>query len=72
MELFVWWRRGFVRSLIAVAAFVGWLAMMRDIRATSLMLLLLAYASPYVLSLPMYYRYRSPAEPIMFVLASVA
>jgi hypothetical protein len=59
---------GLVHSLIAVAASLGWLVMMRDIRATSLMLLLLAYASPYVLSLPMYYRYRSPAEPIMFVL----
>ena len=59
---------GVVRTLIAVAAFCGWLVMTRDIRATSLLLLLLAYAFPYALSLPIYYRYRSPAEPIMFVL----
>jgi hypothetical protein len=59
---------GLLRSLIAAAAFVGWLAMVRDIRATSLMFLLAGYVFPYALSLPLYYRYRSPAEPIMFVL----
>jgi hypothetical protein len=59
---------GAVRTLIAATAFLGWLVMMRDIRATSLMLLLAGYTIPYALSLPIYYRYRSPVEPIMFVL----
>jgi hypothetical protein len=59
---------GLVRSLIAAAAFLGWLAMMRDIRATSLALLVVGYTFPYALSLPIYYRYRAPVEPVMFVL----
>jgi hypothetical protein len=41
---------------------------MRDSRATSLALLVAGYAFPYALSLPIYYRYRAPVEPVMFVL----
>jgi 4-amino-4-deoxy-L-arabinose transferase-like glycosyltransferase len=58
-------------SMIAVAAFVGWFLMRRDLRVTGLMLLLVAYTIPYAISIPFYYRYRFPVEPILFVLAGV-
>ena len=59
---------GLVRTLTALVAVLGWLVMIRDIRASILMLFLLAYSAPYVLSLPIPHRYRVPAEPIVFVL----
>jgi hypothetical protein len=62
---------GLIFRITALTAFAGWLVMLRDYRATSLMLLLAAYTIPYAISLPLYYRYRFPAEPLLFVLAGL-
>jgi hypothetical protein len=58
-------------ALIALAAIIGSLFFIKDIRVASLALLVMGYMFPYVLSLPLYYRYRSSIEPILFVLSGL-
>jgi hypothetical protein len=58
-------------ALIAIAAIIGSLLFIKDIRVASLTLLVTVYMLPYVLSLPLYYRYRSSIEPILFILSGL-
>lgn len=52
-------------TLLAIAGFVvHW----RDARAGGLLVLIAAFAVPYSLAMPFYYRYRMPIEPLVFML----
>jgi hypothetical protein len=52
-------------TLLAIAGFVvHW----RDARAGGIVVLIAAYAVPYSLAMPFYYRYRMPIEPLVFML----
>jgi hypothetical protein len=45
--------------------------MIKDIRANGLMIMLMAYSLTYTLALPVYFRYRTPIEPLVFVLTGL-
>ena len=56
-------------GLISLAALLGGVLMIKDARVLSIFMLMLGYVFPYIISLPLYYRYRSPLEPMLFILA---
>jgi len=58
-------------GLVSLAAITGGLLFIKDLRVASILLLSTAHMVPYIVSLPLYYRYRSPIEPILFVLAGL-
>ena len=58
-------------ALIAIAAIIGSLLFIKDIRVASLTLLVMGDVFPHILSLPLYYRYRSSIEPILFILSGL-
>ena len=58
-------------KLVAIAAILGGLIFIKDTRVATLVLLVGAYMFPYVLTLPLYYRYRSSIEPMFFVLGGL-
>jgi len=58
-------------SLVSIAAIAGGLLMIKDVRVAGLMLIVAGYMVPFILSMPLYYRYRSPIEPMLFVLAGL-
>jgi hypothetical protein len=58
-------------ALIAISAIIGSLLFIKDVRVASLTLLVMGYMFPYILSLPLYYRYRSSIEPILFILSGL-
>ena len=62
--LFGWGRKSAVIIICAVAGFV---LHYHDLRALGAFLFLAVYAIPYGLSLPVYYRYRAPMEPLICV-----
>lgn len=51
-------------------ALIGIVVSLRDRRALALWLLVLAFAVPYVLTMPLFYRYRHPVEPLVALLAA--
>lgn len=58
--------------LITVLAIGGWLLRFRDLRVQILMFLILAYSLPYILSIPLYYRYCFPIQPLLAILAAIS
>jgi 4-amino-4-deoxy-L-arabinose transferase-like glycosyltransferase len=61
---------GIDKRVVALLALIGALITLRNHRARVLTLLALAYAVPYSLASPLFYRYRYPIEPILLLLAS--
>lgn len=59
-------------AVVAGLAGLGLLLAFRDYRVRALALMAFAYSIPYLVSMPYYYRYRYPIEPLMVVLAAVA
>jgi hypothetical protein len=66
---FTWDKLTLIVALLAVA---GWLARFRDLRVQGLMLFVIAYALPYIVSIPLYYRYIFPIQSLMVILAAIA
>ena len=62
---------GWPFRVITVMAFLGLLLRVRDARAAAIVLLLAAYTLPYAVSLPLYYRYRFPVEPLLVVMSGL-
>ena len=58
-------------GVVSIAAILGSLLFNKDNRVVSLAILVVGYMFPYILSLPIYYRYRTPIEPILFVLSGL-
>lgn len=58
-------------DIISIVGILGGLLLIQDTRVASLLLLVAGYTLPYVATLPLYYRYRSPIEPIFFVLSGL-
>lgn len=56
-------------GLISLAALLGGMLMIKDIRILTIFVLVLGYVFPYAIFLPLYYRYRSSIEPLLFILA---
>jgi hypothetical protein len=67
--LFYW---GILETVIAFLAVIGAIMLFQDIRSRAVIFLLAGLAAPYVISQPIYYRYRYPAEPLFILLASGA
>jgi hypothetical protein len=63
-----WRYLGFVTAIAFIVAII----MLKNQRTKVLTLLILAYAFPYTLSAPIYYRYRYPVEPLLFVLVGLS
>ncbi len=57
-------------AIISVFFFAGAVTAAGNRKARILLLLVLAYASPYFLAMPWWYRYRYPIEPVIIVVAS--
>jgi len=51
-------------------ALLGAVVSFRDHRTVALLLLVLAIASPYLLTVPLFYRYRYPVEPLLALLGA--
>jgi 4-amino-4-deoxy-L-arabinose transferase-like glycosyltransferase len=62
-----WGRR---QSLVALLAFLGAVLSLRNRRARALIPLILAYAIPFSLAAPWFYRYRYPIEPLLLLFAA--
>jgi hypothetical protein len=58
-------------GLLSLTAFLGSLLYIKDVRIAGISFLVVVYMLPYVTSLPLYYRYRSPIEPLFFTLAGL-
>ena len=77
LKMIVWKANAFLSfgeirlALIAIAAIIGSSLFIKDIRVASLTLLVMGYMFPYISSLPLYYRYRSSIEPILFILSGL-
>ncbi len=77
LKMMVWKANAFLSfgeirlALIAIAAIIGSSLFIKDIRVASLTLLVMGYMFPYISSLPLYYRYRSSIEPILFILSGL-
>lgn len=55
--------------VVSIVAIAGSLSRINDVRVAGFMLIVASYMVPFISSLPLYYRYRSPIEPMLFVLA---
>jgi hypothetical protein len=58
-------------SLVSLTAFIGGSLFIKDVRIFGILVLVVGYMAPYVVSLPLYYRYRSPIEPMLLVLSGL-
>lgn len=68
-----WWYLGLVplTGVISLLGFGGVLVTFKDHRARTLALMMLAYAVPYLVTLPLFYRYRYPIEPLVALFSAV-
>jgi hypothetical protein len=55
-----------------ILAIIGSFLALQDPRARAVVLLALGFSAPYVLTQPIYYRYRYPIEPLFLLLAAFA
>ncbi|NOZ67844.1 MAG: glycosyltransferase family 39 protein [Deferribacteres bacterium] len=60
---------GWKAAIISVFFFAGAVITARNTKVRILLLLILAYASPYFLAVTWWYRYRYPIEPVILVVA---
>jgi hypothetical protein len=60
---------GWKIGIISMLFFISTLEILSNKRVRTLVLLILAYASPYFLTMSWFYRYRYPIEPLILVLA---
>ncbi|MEX1017404.1 MAG: glycosyltransferase family 39 protein [Phycisphaeraceae bacterium] len=66
---FDYWR---LPGAVAVLALAGVLLVRWDVRMTLVAVWILAFALPYAVTFPYFYRYRYPIEPLLALLAGVA
>jgi hypothetical protein len=70
LAFFLGW--GHRHALVALLAFAGAVLSLRNRRAWVLILLVLAYAAPFFVATPWFYRYRYPIEPLLLLFALYA
>ena len=64
-----WSSWGLVSAALALIGMCLWI---RDARARAIAMLALGFSAPYVLTQPIYYRYRYPVESLFLLLAAAA
>jgi hypothetical protein len=62
-----WFGWGLISAAVTICALIGFVLYRHDLRVLAVLSLCVIYALPYTLTLPVYYRYRAPVEPLICI-----